>query len=329
MSLLEVKDIVVDFSTRAGMARVLDHVSLSVAPGKTLGIVGESGCGKSMTALSIMGLVPSPPGDVTSGSITFDGEDLIEASEARMRQIRGKDISMIFQEPMTSLNPVFTVGEQIAESLRLHEDVTPSEAWKKAVAMIRSVGIPEPELRAKNYPHQLSGGMRQRVMIAMALACGPRVLIADEPTTALDVTVQAQIFDLLQELQENNNTSIILITHDMGVIAQMSDHVAVMYAGRVIETGTTEEILSSPQHPYTKGLIACVPHLEEIPGKERSPLLEIPGVVPSLTELGKGCAFGPRCPQHMAECDVAKPTMVSRGQTHSAACRVLLSKDTV
>jgi peptide/nickel transport system ATP-binding protein/oligopeptide transport system ATP-binding protein len=320
MTLLTVKDIVVDFSTKAGMARVLDHVSLSVAPGKTLGIVGESGCGKSMTALSIMGLVPSPPGDVTSGAIFLEDEDLIKVSEPRMRQIRGKDISMIFQEPMTSLNPVFTVGEQIAESLRLHEDVTSRQAWNKAVEMIRSVGIPEPEMRAKNYPHQMSGGMRQRVMIAMALACSPRVLIADEPTTALDVTVQAQIFDLLDDLQHRNNTAIILITHDMGVIAQMSDNVAVMYAGRIIEKGTTEEILSNPQHPYTKGLIACVPHLEENPGDERAPLMEIPGVVPPLTQLGKGCAFAPRCPQRMDACDGAKPAMVNCSPSHDVAC---------
>ncbi len=323
MTLLEVKDIVVDFATRAGVARVLDHVSLSVAPGKTLGIVGESGCGKSMTALSIMGLVPNPPGEVTSGVITLEGEDLIQADERRMRKIRGKDISMIFQEPMTSLNPVFTVGEQIAESLRLHEEGSPADAWNKAVEMIRAVGIPEPEVRAKNYPHQLSGGMRQRVMIAMALACGPRLLIADEPTTALDVTVQAQIFDLLRDLQLKNNTSIILITHDMGVIAQMSDHVAVMYAGRIIETGTTQDILSSPRHPYTKGLIACVPHLEENPDDERKPLMEIPGVVPSLTQLGKGCAFAPRCPQRMPECSGGKPDMVACGTTHFAACLAL------
>ncbi len=323
MALLEVKDIVVDFATRAGVARVLDHVSLKIEAGQTLGVVGESGCGKSMTALSIMGLVPNPPGEVTSGTITLAGENLIEVDEARMRKIRGKEISMIFQEPMTSLNPVFTVGEQIAESLRLHEGMTPRDAWDKSVEMIRSVGIPEPEVRAKNYPHQLSGGMRQRIMIAMALACGPKLLIADEPTTALDVTVQAQIFDLLKGLQEKNNTSIILITHDMGVISQMSDYVAVMYAGRIIETGTTEEILTSPRHPYTKGLIACVPHLEENPSDERLPLMEIPGVVPPLTKLGNGCAFAPRCSQKMPECENAKPTMVACSSTQNAACLAL------
>ncbi|MCP4185256.1 MAG: ABC transporter ATP-binding protein [Hyphomicrobiales bacterium] len=323
MALLKVENIVVDFATRAGPARVLDHVSLSVMEGQTLGVVGESGCGKSMTALSIMGLVPSPPGEVTSGVISFDGEDLIQADEPRMREIRGKDISMIFQEPMTSLNPVFTVGEQIAESLRLHEQCTPREAWSKAVEMIRSVGIPESELRAKNYPHQMSGGMRQRVMIAMALACGPRVLIADEPTTALDVTVQAQIFDLLKDLQNKSKTAIILITHDMGVIAQMCDHVAVMYAGWVIETGTTQEILTSPRHPYTRGLISCVPHLEETPSDERLPLMEIAGVVPPLTQLGKGCAFAPRCSLKMPECEDTKPLMVNCSPSHDAACLAL------
>ena len=320
MTLLEVKDIVVDFSTKAGMARVLDHVSISISPGQTLGIVGESGCGKSMTALSVMGLVPSPPGNVTSGSIMLDGENLIEASDARMREIRGKEIGMIFQEPMTSLNPVFTVGEQIAESLRLHEDVTSKQAWEKAIEMIRAVGIPEPVTRAKNYPHQMSGGMRQRIMIAMALACSPRVLIADEPTTALDVTVQAEIFRLLKDLQADNNTAVVLITHDMGVIAQMCDHVAVMYAGRVIETGTTQEILATPRHPYTKGLIACVPHLEENPSDERQPLMEIPGVVPPLTQLGKGCAFAPRCLEVMDKCRSEKPLMVGCGGAQHVAC---------
>jgi len=320
MALLEIKNIVVDFATRAGKARVLDHVSLSVDPGETLGIVGESGCGKSMTALSILGLVPSPPGHVTGGAVYLEDENLIAADEARMRQIRGKDISMIFQEPMTSLNPVFTVGEQIAEGLRLHENISPAKARQKAIEMIRAVGIPEPEVRSKNYPHQMSGGMRQRVMIAMALACGPRLLIADEPTTALDVTVQAQIFDLLTDLQKELNTAIILITHDMGVIAQLCDYVAVMYAGRVIETGTKKTILSEPLHPYTQGLIACVPHLEENPGEERQPLMEIEGVVPPLTDLGVGCAFAPRCWRRMPACDEQKPPMTDCGTSHSVAC---------
>ena len=323
MSLLEVKNLAVEFDVVAGSARVLDDISFSINPGKTLGIVGESGCGKSMMALSIMGLTPTPPGNITNGSIIFDNEDLLKANAKRMREIRGNDISMIFQEPMTSLNPVFSVGEQIAEGIRLHENLNPKAAWLKAVEMIRVVGIPEPEMRAKNYPHQMSGGMRQRIMIAMALACNPRVLIADEPTTALDVTVQAQIFDLLIDLQKENDTAIILITHDMGVIAQMCDHVAVMYAGRIIETGTTEDILSNPRHPYTKGLISCVPHLEENPGDERKILIEIPGVVPSLTQRGKGCYFGPRCNSHISVCDLSKPVMVNQSPTHSTACFAL------
>jgi len=246
--LLSIDEIVVDFKTRAGKARVLDHVSLEVGSGEILGIVGESGCGKSMTALSIMGLVPDPPGKVTSGSIKLEGRELVGLDHNSLRQIRGKDIGMIFQEPMSSLNPVFTVGEQIAESVRLHEGATPKAAMARAIEMLRAVDIPEPELRTKAYPHQLSGGMRQRVMIAIALACRPRVLIADEPTTALDATVQAQIFDLLQDLQLDMDTAIILITHDMGAIAELADRVAVMYAGRVVEKGT----------PHRSGYRLCI-----------------------------------------------------------------------
>ena len=319
-ALLSVEDVVVDFNTRAGNARVLDHVSLEVASGEILGIVGESGCGKSMTALSIMGLVPSPPGKVTSGSIKLEGRELVGLDDDSLREIRGKDIGMIFQEPMSSLNPVFTVGEQIAESVRLHENASNKAAMARAVEMLRAVEIPEPELRAKAYPHQLSGGMRQRVMIAIALACRPRVLIADEPTTALDATVQAQIFDLLQDLQQEMGTAIILITHDMGAIAELADQVAVMYAGRVIEKGTVEAVLSAPQHPYTKGLITCVPHLEPNPPVQREELLEIPGVVPALTELGKGCAFAPRCSAKMQECASARPELKMTTDAHLTAC---------
>ena len=293
--LLAVEDLVVDFDTRAGQARVLDHVSLEVAQGEVLGIVGESGCGKSMTALAIMGLVPSPVGTITSGSIRLDGRELVGMEAESLRAVRGKEIGMIFQEPMTSLNPVFTVGEQIAESVRLHENASPRAALDRAVEMLKAVEIPEAEMRARAYPHQLSGGMRQRVMIAMALACRPQVLIADEPTTALDATVQAQIFDLLQVLQEETGTAIIMITHDMGAIAELADRVVVMYAGRVVESGSVETVLTAPHHPYTKGLIACVPHLETNPTPERKELLEIPGVVPALTDLGRGCAFCPRC----------------------------------
>ncbi len=318
--LIDIKDLKVEFKTRHGIAQVLDGINISLAPGEALGIVGESGCGKSITALSIMGLVPTPPGKIAGGSIRYKDEDLLQASEARMRQVRGNDISMIFQEPMTSLNPVFSVGDQIAETVMVHEKLSKKDAWDRATEMLKAVHIPAPERRVREYPHQLSGGMRQRVMIAMALACKPEVLIADEPTTALDVTVQAQMFDLLADLREQTGTAIILITHDMGAIAEMADRVAVMYAGRIIETGSVESILDDPRHPYTRGLISCVPHMEKEPPLERPPLVEIPGVVPALTDLGKGCAFAPRCGQAMDRCLSGKPESVAVGQEHSAVC---------
>ena len=318
--LLQVKDLVVDFKTRAGTARVLDHVSLDVKEGEILGIVGESGGGKSMTALSIMGLIPSPPGQITSGSIMLEGQDLVGMDIDRLCAIRGKDIGMIFQEPMTSLNPVFTVGEQIAESVRVHENASAKAAHARAVEMLKAVEIPEAETRARAYPHQLSGGMRQRVMIAMALACRPRVLIADEPTTALDTTVQAQIFDLLRDLQDDMGTAIIMITHDMGAIAELADRVAVMYAGRIVEMGHVDTVLSRPDHPYAKGLITCVPHLSDRPGPVRERLTEIPGVVPALTDLGKGCAFAPRCTAVMGRCLTEKPPLTATQDAHLAAC---------
>ncbi|MCY4500299.1 MAG: ABC transporter ATP-binding protein, partial [Alphaproteobacteria bacterium] len=268
--LLEVEGLEVEFSTRNGVARVLDGIALSLQAGRTLGIVGESGCGKSMTALSIMRLVPVPPGRIGAGSVRLKGEDLLQVTEKRMREVRGKDISMIFQEPMTSLNPVYSIGDQIAETVRLHEGLGRRDSLDRAVEMLKAVHIPAAERRIREFPHQMSGGMRQRVMIAMALACQPSVLIADEPTTALDVTVQAQVFDLLKELQEKTGTAIILISHDMGVIAEMADRVMVMYAGRIVEEASTEEILDSPKHPYTQGLISCVPHMEEVPPPERS-----------------------------------------------------------
>ncbi len=320
MALLSVSDLVVDFETRAGNARVLDHVSLDVGEGEILGIVGESGCGKSMTALSIMGLVPNPPGQITSGSIKLAGQELVGMATNDLCAIRGKEIGMIFQEPMTSLNPVFTVGEQIAETVRLHENASTKAAHARAVEMLKAVEIPEAEARANVYPHQLSGGMRQRVMIAMALACRPRVLIADEPTTALDTTVQAQIFDLLQNLQDEMGTAIILITHDMGAIAEMADRVAVMYAGRIVEMGLVETVLSHPDHPYTKGLITCVPHLSDTPVAVRERLTEIPGVVPALTDLGQGCAFAPRCNVARPECLSDKPELKETQADHKAAC---------
>ena len=318
--LLVVEGLVVDFDTRAGPARVLDHVGLDVASGEVVGIVGESGCGKSMTALAIMGLVPTPVGRISSGSIRIDGRELVGMDPEELRKIRGKNIGMIFQEPMTSLNPVFTVGEQIAEAVRLHEGASAKAAMARAVEMLKAVEIPEPDIRIKAYPHQLSGGMRQRVMIAMALACRPKVLIADEPTTALDATVQAQIFDLLQVLQEETGTAIIMITHDMGAIAELADRVVVMYAGRVVETGLVETVLSAPHHPYTKGLIACVPHLEATPSPERKELLEIPGVVPALTDLGEGCAFCPRCAEALPRCATEKPILSAIGDRHATAC---------
>ncbi len=322
-ALLKVSEIVVDFKTRHGNARVLDHVNLSLNGGAVLGVVGESGCGKSMTALSIMGLVPNPPGKVASGSIRLQGRELVGMRAEEMRQIRGKEISMIFQEPMSSLNPVFTVGEQIAESVRLHENASPKAAMARALEMIKAVDIPEAATRAKAYPHQLSGGMRQRIMIAIALACRPRVLIADEPTTALDATVQAQIFDLLQDLQRDTGTAIILITHDMGAVAELADQVAVMYAGRVVEQGRVETVLSAAEHPYTRGLIECVPHLEPEPPPERVELIEIPGVVPALTELRKGCAFAPRCSEALERCHVDKPELEATSDTHMTACWAL------
>jgi len=318
--LLQVEALRVEFNTRDGVARVIDDLDIALNSGEILGIVGESGCGKSMTALSIMGLVPTPPGRITSGTIHLADENLLEASEQRMRQVRGNDISMIFQEPMTSLNPVFSIGDQIAETVMLHEKRRRQDAWDWAVEMLEAVGIPDAEQRASEYPHQMSGGMRQRVMIAMALACQPQVLIADEPTTALDVTVQAQIFDLLKELRERTGSAIILITHDMGAIAEMTERVVVMYAGRKVEDGPVDEILAAPRHPYTSGLIACVPHLSLDPTSERPLLVEIPGIVPSLTQIGQGCPFAPRCAQAMDKCrqDMPPRRRVSAG--HSVAC---------
>ena len=317
--LLELRDVEVEFKTRDGVARVLDRVGFSLSAGSTLGIVGESGCGKSMTALTIMRLVPQPPGRIAGGTIRLDGEDLLAATEARMREIRGNEVSMVFQEPMTSLNPVFSVGDQIAETVRLHQGLGKREALERAVEMLAAVGIPVPERRVREYPHQLSGGMRQRVMIAIGLACGPRVLIADEPTTALDVTVQAQIFDLLIDLKERTGTSIILITHDMGVIAEMADRVVVMYAGRIVEEGPVDVILEDPLHPYTRGLITCVPHLEDHPSPERQPLTEIAGMVPALTALGRGCTFAPRCDHAMDRCRERAPPFVGENE-HRVSC---------
>lgn len=317
--LLAVEDLKVQFSTRHGEVTALDGVSFHINPGETLGIVGESGCGKSITALSILGLIPTPPGRIAGGSIRYDGEELRTASTARMRQLRGAEIGMIFQEPMTSLNPVFRVGDQIAEAILLHQGVSRKEASERAIDLLRTVGVPEPARRARSYPHELSGGMRQRVMIAIAISCRPKVLIADEPTTALDVTVQAQIFDLMRQIQEEFGVAIMMITHDMGAIAEMADRVAVMYAGRIVEEGRTDDIIDRPGHPYTRGLIGCIPTLDDtISQQDRPrPLSEIPGVVPPLHLLGQGCAFAQRCTEAHAAC--ADAPSLSPGP-HSVAC---------
>ena len=318
--LLSIKNLTVVFKTRLGEVPVIDDVSFSIAPGEILGIVGESGCGKTMTSLAIMRLMPEQ-GKVTSGSIRLSGEDLVVASEARMRSLRGNEISMVFQEPMTSLNPVFSVGEQIAEVLKAHQGLSKSEAREHAVELLESVKIPLPSRRANDYPHQLSGGMRQRVMIAIALACKPKVLIADEPTTALDVTVQAHIFELLHELRDQTGTSIILITHDMASVAEMAERVMVMYAGRKVEEGPVEEILTNPLHPYTQGLIRCVPHLMETISPERQDLHEIPGIVPPINHFGRNeCLFAPRCSFVEDRCLNQRPMDSKRATEHMTAC---------
>ncbi len=320
-ALLSVKNLTVEFTTRDGIAPVIDDLSFDLAPGETLSLVGESGCGKSMTALAIMGLIPSPPGRVASGSISLAGENLLQASDTRLRAVRGNDISMVFQEPMTSLNPVFTVGEQISETLRRHQGLNRRQAKALSIEMLDAVQIPLPTRRINDYPHQLSGGMRQRVMIAMALACRPKVLIADEPTTALDVTVQAQIFDLMRAVGKETDAAIILITHDMGSVAEMAERVVVMYAGRKIEEGYVDDILARPRHPYTRGLIACVPHLLKTVSAERPSLQEIPGMVPPLSEFGfVGCLFAPRCDRVETRCWQEKPQVTQVTSTQGAAC---------
>lgn len=321
-ALLSVENLSVEFVLKnKSVSRVINDLSFSLNAGETLGIVGESGCGKSMSALAIMGLVPSPPGRIASGKIKLSGEDLLLADESRLRNVRGNEISMIFQEPMTSLNPVYSIGEQIAETVRLHQGLSHREAHNKAIEMLRAVGIPAPEKRVNDFPHHLSGGMRQRVMIAMSLACEPKVLIADEPTTALDVTVQAQIFDLLRDLQQKTGTAIILITHDMGVVAEMTQRVVVMYAGRKVEQADVDDVLSNPTHPYTRGLITCVPHLMSTLDDVREPLPEIPGVVPSVHALGgDGCPFEPRCSESIARCTKQMPPISQSGPTHEQAC---------
>ncbi len=306
--LLTVENLRIELTTRDGVAPVIDDLSLNLNAGETLSFVGESGCGKSMTALALMGLLPEKVGRVAAGKIIFDGEDLTQASPQRLREIRGNDISMIFQEPMTSLNPVFSVGEQIAEAIRAHQNLSRKAAWDKAVELLDAVRIPNPKGRAVDYPFQMSGGQRQRAMIAMALACEPKLLIADEPTTALDVTVQAQIFDLLTDLQKQSGAAIILITHDMGAVAEMARDVIVMYAGRKAEYGPVDAIIEHPRHPYTQGLISCVPHIVSDMSEERPDLVEVPGIVPSLKDFGRDeCLFASRCAHRTEQCLAERP----------------------
>ena len=325
-AVLEVKNLKTAFRTEHGELTAVDDVSFSVKPGQTIGIVGESGCGKSVTSLSIMGLIPSPPGRIAGGQILFKGRNLVGLSPSELRKIRGNDISMIFQEPMTSLNPVFTIGNQIEEAVRLHQKLGKKEARAKAIEMLKLVGIPAPETRVDDYPHQLSGGMRQRVMIAMALSCNPAVLIADEPTTALDVTIQAQILELIKGLREKLNMAVVLITHDLGVVAETCDHVVVMYAGRVVEQGTADDIFNRPSHPYTKGLLNSIPSHSRDSSAKKDRLETIPGLVPNLLHLPQGCRFQDRCKRRVemgnpAKCvEVDPPLDPVPGNNHRAAC---------
>jgi len=315
--LLDVKGLTTTFKTPSGPIAAVDRVSFKVDRAEVLGIVGESGCGKSVTSLSVMRLIADPPGRITDGQVLFDGEDLLTLPEKAMRRIRGNRISMIFQEPMTALNPVFTVSNQLTEGLRLHQGLNKRDAADRAVELLTQVGIPSPELRVTDYPHQLSGGMRQRVMIAMAIGCHPDLLFADEPTTALDVTIQAQILALLDELRQRTGMGLVLISHDLGVIAEVADRVVVMYAGRVVESATTVELFKHPAHPYTRGLLASLPSAE---GAHGARLLTIPGVVPSLADLQPGCKFKDRCGDAFAACDGPEPPLVDLGGGHLARC---------
>ncbi len=324
--LLEVENLKTKFKTDDGTFFAVDDVSFSVKQGQTLGVVGESGCGKSVTSLSVMRLIQSP-GKIDSGKIKFKGQDLLSLSEDRMREIRGNEIAMIFQEPMTSLNPVYTIGDQIEEAIALHQkNLSKEQARERAIEMLRLVGIPAPEKRFHEFPHQLSGGMRQRVMIAIAISCNPQLLIADEPTTALDVTIQAQILDLMRKLQKDFNAGMILITHDLGVVAEMCQEVVVMYAGRVVESGTVEDIFYRPKHPYTRGLLDSIPHFET--GKKLSHLKTIPGMVPSLLNLPKGCRFAERCNRAKPECSQSYPKLEKLRGIHSVACFHPLESET-
>jgi oligopeptide/dipeptide ABC transporter ATP-binding protein len=318
-AILEVRGLRTHFETERGIVRAVDGVDLCVEAGSTLGVVGESGCGKTVLALSLLRLVPSPPGRIVGGSVLLAGRELLSLSEEEMRRVRGREISMIFQEPMTSLNPVFRIGEQIAEVIRLHQGVARREALACSVEMLQKVGIPSPEKRVKDYPHQLSGGMRQRVMIAIALACRPRLMLADEPTTALDVTIQAQMLDVIGRLQSDTGTSVILITHDLGVIAEAARDVAVMYAGRIVEHSPTRDLFSSPLHPYTVGLMGSRPRLDGPTGRDAL-LRVIPGAVPPLYDLPAGCPFQDRCPEVFSLCREKEPVLKEISEDHAVCC---------
>ncbi|MHB1397511.1 MAG: ABC transporter ATP-binding protein [Trichloromonadaceae bacterium] len=315
MPLLEVRNLKTYFFTSRGLVKAIGGISFNLDEGETLALVGESGCGKSMTALSLLRLVPAP-GRVVEGEILFDGEDLLRLPLEEMRRIRGNQMAMIFQEPMTALNPVFRVGEQIGEVLRLHKGLDARQAEAAAVELLQQVGIPAPGQRVREYPHQLSGGMRQRVMIAMALACDPRLLIADEPTTALDVTIQAQIMDLLNELKSERKMATLLITHDLGVVAESTDRVAIMYAGLIVEYAPVKEIFARPTHPYTQGLLACIPRL----GEKKGRLTPIEGLVPSAADLPPGCSFLERCPERFAPCATKMPPLLEIAPGHFVRC---------
>ena len=321
--ILEVRDLCVEFQTVEGRVQAVDHLSYTLHKGEKLGIVGESGSGKSVSSLAMMQLIPNPPGRVTGGEILYKGKDLVKLSEKEMQKLRGNEISMIFQEPMTSLNPIIQCGKQIAESLRLHRGMNKKEAAEEAVRMMKAVGIANPEVRAHEYPHQMSGGMRQRVMIAMALACQPQILIADEPTTALDVTIQAQILDLIRDLNREMTAAVLFITHDLGVVSELCDTVIVMYTGHIVEQAPVRELFRDPKHPYTVGLLNAIPAIT----KERKPLKTIEGVVPNPTERIEGCSFWPRCPHASERCRKEAPPVTRPGEERLVRCWLYAGED--
>lgn len=321
--ILEIKDLCVQFKTSEGTVQAVNHLNYNLHKGEKLGIVGESGSGKSVSSLGIMKLIPNPPGEITGGQILYRGRDLVQATEREIQKIRGNEISMIFQEPMTSLNPIIRCGKQIAESLQLHRGLKKKEAMAEAIHMMESVGIANPEVRAYEYPHQMSGGMRQRIMIAMALACRPHILIADEPTTALDVTIQAQILDLIRELNESMDTSVLFITHDLGVVSELCDTVIVMYTGHIVEQAPVRELFQDPKHPYTTGLLHAIPRIT----KERPPLATIQGMVPNPTEKIQGCSFWPRCPHATEQCRQQEPPVTQLTRDRTVRCWLYATED--